>query len=51
VKQSSLKVEPGFTDTLAAEGISHANSTGKMPVGRTDGKPVLRYDDEIFLVG
>jgi predicted RNA-binding protein with PUA-like domain len=33
---------------LSAEGIGHANSTGKMPVGRTDWKSVLRYDMKSF---
>jgi predicted RNA-binding protein with PUA-like domain len=33
---------------LSAEGIGHANSTGKMPVVRTDWKSVLRYDMKSF---
>jgi predicted RNA-binding protein with PUA-like domain len=33
---------------LSAEGIGHANSAGKMPVGRTDWKSVLRYDMKSF---
>ena len=48
MKQCSLKVEPGFTDILSAEDIGHANSIGKMRVGRTGWKPVLRYDMKSF---
>jgi len=33
---------------LSEEVIGHANLTGKMPVGRTGWKPVLRYDMKNF---
>jgi predicted RNA-binding protein with PUA-like domain len=47
VKQSSQKVERGFTDILST-GHRHDNSTSKMPVGRTGRKAVLRYDMKSF---
>src|SRR6185436_19508757 len=48
VKQSSLKVELGFTDILSAEDIGHANSTRKMRVDHAGWKSVLRYDMKSF---
>ena len=48
MKQSSLKVELGFTDILSAEDVGHGSSIGKMRVRRAGWKPVLRYDMKSF---
>ena len=48
MKQSSQKVERGFTHTFSVEAIGHSNSAGKLPVGRAGWNTVLRYDMKNF---